>query len=805
VEFFAADGTTIDTTGIVVETVGFTDPTQIWALVNVAADAVLAARRIRVTNPDGGMAESAVAVVDLSDPQPGDTVGLGAPPSKTSTTTATTAPTISSLAPSSAILGRSIAINGSGFSTTLSENSVSFTGANSTKVAVTPTTASGSQLAVTVPLQAIDGPVTVAVNGVVSNAVTFTATSPRLTAVIPASGEQGTTVSLQLTGSKFVTGAAVSFTAGGLPVSGIAVGSATSVSSDGTSITASITIDPATALGFVDVTVTNPRDANGDVGTSTLLSGFEVRRPSVVQVTLPAFTNVAAYLPSVGAVSVTRDSNGRCTAKSITPAAVQVRASYTTLPATLPARLRFTIQSSALAGTASNEDCELGTTAAPDFTVGAADGSTQTVLADGGGDGTYTTTLYSYDWGGTVRVVVSDPTTGQELGRLSLPSDIDNDGLPDAYEDDKTLNRANADENGNGIIDDNDKFARDGLTNFEKYRGVYLQGPAAGGSGSMASHTRLDPRLRHYFVRARGFGNDPLVRASSGTCGVDTSVEPAVPVPDATLSATNPCPNFEVGDAFTGYGIRVVDVTAYFTTGMELPRKSMMDPTRATLDLATIVYDGVNCSGAQNCDLTSKTGTRQWEFPTLGFSTFGSSSAYGEAFVFKRAVDAYFANKPYEHRTNDPTRVVTAPDGRPMLAPITLVGDANDNGVTDRREATVNGELAGDTYITGNFAKHLSALDANNDGCVELPLVPDPTSTPDACSPAGSSATGPQATRQQVVRHVTTHELGHAAGVSLHTTDTVDLMYQYSINWTRDGHFSATAGALLQIHNKGLQ
>lgn len=62
-----------------------------------------------------------------------------------------------------------------------------------------------------------------------------------------------------------------------------------------------------------------------------------------------------------------------------------------------------------------------------------------------------------------------------------------------------------------------------------------------------------------------------------------------------------------------------------------------------------------------------------------------------------------------------------------------------------------------------------------------------------------------QATFRQVVRSLTTHELGHAAGINVHTTDAADLMYQYTINWTRDNYFSPGAAALLQIHNKGLQ
>jgi hypothetical protein len=85
--------------------------------------------------------------------------------------------------------------------------------------------------------------------------------------------------------------------------------------------------------------------------------------------------------------------------------------------------------------------------------------------------------------------------------------------------------------------------------------------------------------------------------------------------------------------------------------------------------------------------------------------------------------------------------------------------------------------------------------------------VADPRGSPGSilarCTPTAFSADSPQATKQQVVRSLITHELGHAAGVNTHTTDATDIMYQSTINWIRDGHFSSTAAGLLQIHNKG--
>mgnify|MGYP003694181447 CR=1 FL=1 len=152
-----------------------------------------------------------------------------------------------------------------------------------------------------------------------------------------------------------------------------------------------------------------------------------------------------------------------------------------------------------------------------------------------------------------------------------------------------------------------------------------------------------------------------------------------------------------------------------------------------------------------------------------------------------------------------------------MLAPITVVCDrasgGSDDGSTQSGECSVGGLPGGDVYRPGQFRLDMTAMDVNNDGCVELPFVADPT-TLTLCSQSSNkpslddSASAPQATFQQAVRHVITHELGHAVGVNIHTSVATDLMYMYSINWTRadvatNGSFSPQAGALMQIHNTG--
>jgi hypothetical protein len=811
---------TFSGTDITVVTVGYTSPTSISAIVNVSPTAPFTSYDVTVMNPDGGVATGfALVTVD-----PG--AGGSAPPPKSLPTTPPPPPSLANLSPDSGPLGATVVIGGSAFSGTAANNSVTFAGANGARVPATVTLASSTSLTVTVPSQATTGNVTVAVSGVVTNAVSFTVTTPVLSGVVPGTittdANAVKQVQLSLTGSRFLPGAIVTF---GGPASDVTpIG--TTVSVDGTTITQIVSVVPNPQTGPRDVTVTNPGACPiGLPGclSSTLAGGVQIQLPPTAgfNLTLPDFSDTATYLPSVTQVTLTRGPTGACepATKVVTPTSVRLQAQFiTTSVLTPPVSVTFTIAPSALPGTATNEDCELDpTNPAKDFSIGVANLSSQQVVVADSGGGIYDTMLYSYDWGGKVTITVTGTTSGTTAtGTLLLPVDADGDDLPDAYEKDallnadqsgaNALNYLNADQNANGIKDRDDRFARDGLSNFEKYRGVYLAGPIAGKSGALAGLQRLGAGFRHLFVRGRGFRDDPAVPA--GSCGIDSNS--GVPIADPTLSVKNPCPVFQVGTAFQSIGIATHNVSASFVPGAtELPGTSFVNPAQPMLDLATVIYEAAACKGTEPCDTTTKFGVRQWGNNTLGFTpAFGTATTYGATTVYKRAVESYFNNRPYQHRTNDPARVITAPDGTPMLAPITIVGDSSptgpDNGMIDTGEATINGQLLGDTYIPGRFDQHLSALDVNNDGCIELPTVADPT-TLARCDPAADVAAAPSATKQQVVRSVTTHELGHGTGVNTHTSDATDIMYLSTINYSRDGHFSPAAAGLIQIHNKGLQ
>jgi hypothetical protein len=259
----------------------------------------------------------------------------------------------------------------------------------------------------------------------------------------------------------------------------------------------------------------------------------------------------------------------------------------------------------------------------------------------------------------------------------------------------------------------------------------------------------------------------------------------------------------------------------------------------ATLDMATVVYEAVRCAGS--CDHTLKWGLRDFHTPLLGSANAGSPSAYGDPVqIFKKAVDVYFLDRPYRRPLANPLDAdydglrpsFTDAQGRviPMLPPEESVGDfsanakTTDNGILDGGEGfvfvrddlgnlVVDGggnpipRLRGDVFDRNSFAADMSALDINNDGCVELPLAYDP-SLLGRCDPHADFATGEQATKRQVVRQLITHELGHAVGIGDHSNAYVqnpDAIAAFNLDWTRDGYFSPGSAAKVMIHNRGRQ
>ncbi|HMD69816.1 MAG TPA: IPT/TIG domain-containing protein, partial [Bryobacteraceae bacterium] len=140
---------------------------------------------------------------------------------------------------------------------------------------------SGGSITVNVPGGAATGPVVVTVGGIASHGMAFsvTGTAPKLTSVSPASGVQGASVPVTLTGTNFSAGETVTVAS-----PGVAAASVCRYSS--TQITATFAIAPAAAPGAYNVTVTT------SAGTSNAVS----------------FTVIA--VPSIGSVSPTTATGG---------------------------------------------------------------------------------------------------------------------------------------------------------------------------------------------------------------------------------------------------------------------------------------------------------------------------------------------------------------------------------------------------------------------------------------------------------------------------------------------------------------
>jgi hypothetical protein len=300
----------------------------------------------------------------------------------------------------------------------------------------------------------------------------------------------------------------------------------------------------------------------------------------------------------------------------------------------------------------------------------------------------------------------------------------------------------------------------------------------------------------------------------TGATGITQSFAIGDPIFTNTPVAGAPgdfCPNFEIGPAFALAGVQVHDVSAFVGPSSAFPQRSLANPANTTLALYTVHYDGVNC-GYDQCNHTSNIGTRQWTFPTLGYSGIGTPISIR---VFKRPFDATWLDKPYEHRTNvaqcpaslsgftGQCFVVDPATGTPMLAPLSVVGDSNDNGVRDTTKEALgsDGRLASDTLIPGAFGKDLSALGVTNDGiCIQLPFWTGDPRLIGRCTDPNALFAAPDSrvTRRQAAIYLTTHELSHAAG-GAHTSDSNDLLYQYTINFFRD-HY--TTAPTLSINNK---
>ena len=244
--FVSGAAVTVSGSGVTVNSTSFVSATQLTANITIASAATTGGRNVTVTNPDGGTG------------------------SCTGCFTVNGAPTVTSTSPSSrgqGVTAQNVTVTGSNF---VSGAAVTVSGSGVTVNSTSFVSATQLTANVTIASAATTGArnvtVTNADGGSGSCTGCFTVNgAPTVTSTSPASLAQGATAqNVTVTGSHFVSGAAVTVSG-----SGVTVNSTSFVSA--TQLTANVTIASAATTGGRNVTVTNP-----DGGTGSCTGCFTV-------------------------------------------------------------------------------------------------------------------------------------------------------------------------------------------------------------------------------------------------------------------------------------------------------------------------------------------------------------------------------------------------------------------------------------------------------------------------------------------------------------------------------------------------
>jgi hypothetical protein len=224
-------------------------------------------------------------------------------------------------------------------------------------------------------------------------------------------------------------------------------------------------------------------------------------------------------------------------------------------------------------------------------------------------------------------------------------------------------------------------------------------------------------------------------------------------------------------------------------------------------------------------------GTRLWTWSTKGYARTNSVedqvSMYGIAVTIQNAIHHYFNDRPYQKVSvwNEVTKTWDFPvDGDLRLMPLSKCEDPGDWGeeefyvdgysfdiagiaVIDPSLGIVSGNdpdtnWDGDrrllTHSEWDSSGQLTPFDIDGDGIVELPFA----SNPENIDPSWEQDDqGGQYTKARVIKHIITHEIGHALGGPDHSKDPACVMNHQSVDWKRDDHLCDWYRSLLKVHN----
>jgi hypothetical protein len=407
--------------------------------------------------------------------------------------------------------------------------------------------------------------------------------------------------------------------------------------------------------------------------------------------------------------------------------------------------------------------------------------------------------LFSLDTGGTITLRATATINGQNVEKLlTFPKGASDTQLPDAY---TQLY---------GSLDPAAKTAGDGFTNREKYRGFVW--------GKMTRQEADDPQGKLF----NGiYQTAAYIPANTLTPFRGNPLRKTLFIKYTGYNTAYP---FAIGAALNEAGI---DVYAIADTTLSTSTNNPLLASPNNIHVMTITHDPGKL-GSDNGHINKDSNyVRFWTWDTKGASAVGNSTTYGSPKTYQLSLDSYFSDRPYKSGKLWNSTTKYWDPANTVLDPVTQVEDKNDDGYYNAAgycfknrttacssDITCSAKTAGDTCCLGGedfpgtntggtagkldgdyyalpvgYGYDFSPFDINKNNKVELPV----------------GDTSFEYSKLQVLKHTITHEIGHALGVpASHTSDPDCVMFNYSINWKRDGLFGKTVknNGYLMIHNK---